>query len=55
MEALKNVHAVVMDKTGTVTKGNFVVQKVMPAPGVDETEVCSFALMWKQYPPIPLP
>lgn len=39
MEALKNVHAVVMDKTGTVTKGNFVVQKVMPAPGVDETEV----------------
>ena len=39
MEALKNVHAVVMDKTGTVTKGNFVVQKVMPAPGVEETEV----------------
>ena len=39
MEALKNVHAVVMDKTGTVTKGNFVVQKVMPASGVDETEV----------------
>ena len=39
MEALKNVHAVVMDKTGTVTKGNFVVQKVMPAPGVDETDV----------------
>ena len=39
MEALKNVHAVVMDKTGTVTKGNFVVQKVMPAPGADETEV----------------
>ena len=25
-----------MDKTGTVTKGNFVVQKVMPAPGADE-------------------
>lgn len=39
MEALKNVQAVVMDKTGTVTKGNFVVQKVMAAPGVDETEV----------------
>lgn len=28
MEALKNVAAVVMDKTGTITKGNFVLQEV---------------------------
>ncbi len=28
IEALKNVKAVVMDKTGTITKGNFVVQSV---------------------------
>ncbi len=29
MEALKNVKAIIMDKTGTITKGNFAVQKVM--------------------------
>ena len=30
-----------MDKTGTITKGNFVVQKVVPAQGVplDENEL----------------
>ena len=39
MEALKNAQAVVMDKTGTVTQGNFVVQKVEAAPGVDENKV----------------
>ena len=39
MEALKNVHAVVMDKTGTVTQGNFVVQKILPAQGVGENDV----------------
>ena len=31
IEGLNKVKAVVMDKTGTVTKGNFVVQKVNPA------------------------
>ena len=31
IEGLKNVKAVVMDKTGTITKGNFVVQKSVPA------------------------
>ena len=39
MEALKNVRAVVMDKTGTVTQGNFVVQKILPAQGVAENDV----------------
>lgn len=39
MEALKNVKAVVMDKTGTVTKGNFVVQKAAAEPGFDEEEL----------------
>ena len=29
MEALKNVKAIIMDKTGTITKGNFAVQKVV--------------------------
>ena len=31
IESLKNVNAIVMDKTGTITKGNFVVQKANPA------------------------
>lgn len=29
LEALKNIRAVVMDKTGTITKGNFVVQRML--------------------------
>ena len=31
IEALSNIKAVVMDKTGTITKGNFVVQEAVPA------------------------
>ena len=38
MEALKNVAAVVMDKTGTITKGNFVLQEIKPN-GVNEDEL----------------
>lgn len=30
IEAIKNVKAVILDKTGTITKGNFVVQKINP-------------------------
>lgn len=37
MEALKEVKAVVMDKTGTITKGEFQVQKVVPFG--EETEI----------------
>lgn len=39
IEALKNVRAVVMDKTGTVTKGNFVVQKLLPIMSVSDAEL----------------
>ncbi|MBO6210317.1 MAG: cadmium-translocating P-type ATPase, partial [Schwartzia sp.] len=39
MEMLKNVAAVVMDKTGTVTKGNFVVQQVLSAGSAGENEI----------------
>ena len=39
MEMLKNVVAVVMDKTGTVTKGNFVVQQIVPAGKAGENEI----------------
>ena len=36
MEAMRNVSAVIMDKTGTLTKGNFVLQKAVPFDGLDE-------------------
>ncbi len=41
MEALKNIAAVVMDKTGTVTKGNFVLQQVNPQIGINADELLS--------------
>ena len=31
LEAMKGVNAVIMDKTGTLTEGNFVLQTVLPA------------------------
>lgn len=43
IEALKNVKAVVMDKTGTITKGNFVVQNIMTASDISENELLSIA------------
>lgn len=43
LEALKAVRAVVMDKTGTVTKGNFTVASVFCENGFDESEVLSAA------------
>ncbi len=53
MEALKHIGVVVMDKTGTVTKGNFVVQSVQPAEGVNEDEVlrqCAAAELVSTHP-----
>lgn len=42
MEALKHVKAVIMDKTGTVTKGNFVVQSLQAAQGYSEAELLQY-------------
>ena len=53
MEALKNIAAVVMDKTGTVTKGNFVLQKVNAAEGMSEDELlrlCASAELVSTHP-----
>nr|WP_293661900.1 heavy metal translocating P-type ATPase [uncultured Phascolarctobacterium sp.] len=53
IEALKNVKAVVMDKTGTVTKGNFVVQKLVPVNGVGTDELlrlCASAELVSSHP-----
>lgn len=53
MEALKNIAAVVMDKTGTVTKGNFVLQKVNAAEGMNADELlrlCASAELVSTHP-----
>lgn len=53
MEALKNVKAVVMDKTGTVTMGNFIVQKLLPVRGVAADEllqICASAELVSSHP-----
>ncbi|MCD7736946.1 MAG: heavy metal translocating P-type ATPase [Lachnospiraceae bacterium] len=43
LEAMKNVDAVIMDKTGTITKGNFVVQRAVPAAeGISQEQLLSF-------------
>ena len=42
MEALKHVKAVIMDKTGTVTKGNFVLQSLRAAQGFSENELLQY-------------
>lgn len=42
MEALKHVKAVIMDKTGTVTKGNFVLQSLQTAQGYSEAELLQY-------------
>ncbi len=43
IEALQDVRAVVMDKTGTVTEGNFELQRVIPAKGFTEEQVLALA------------
>lgn len=43
IEALKNVKAIIMDKTGTITKGNFVVQKITAAADLREDQIIAMA------------
>lgn len=43
LEQLNTVKAVVMDKTGTITEGNFVVQDILPAGSLTKDELLSLA------------
>jgi heavy metal-(Cd/Co/Hg/Pb/Zn)-translocating P-type ATPase len=43
LDALANVQQVVLDKTGTLTKGVFTVQDVFISDGFDKTEVLAWA------------
>ena len=43
LEAIKNITTVIMDKTGTITKGNFEVQDVMPVGDVADDALIAYA------------
>lgn len=43
MEALRNIKAIAMDKTGTLTTGEFAVQSIITAEGFDEADVLAKA------------
>lgn len=43
IESLQDVKAIVMDKTGTVTKGCFAVQKVIPSAKITEDKLLALA------------
>ncbi len=44
LESLHQIKAVILDKTGTVTKGKFEVQKCVPIGDVNETELLEAAV-----------
>ncbi len=43
IEALKDIKAVVMDKTGTITRGNFAVQKIVTMNRLTEKQILTIA------------
>ena len=45
LELLSHLHTVVSDKTGTLTEGNFQVSEVLPAAGVEKTELLHMAAL----------
>ncbi len=49
LEALADAEMVVMDKTGTLTKGIFAVNKLVPAEGADERELLEKAAYAESY------
>lgn len=54
LEALSHVDTVVFDKTGTLTRGDFAVQAVHCAPGVDRKTLLSLAASAEQHSPHPI-
>ena len=49
LEMLGKVDTIVMDKTGTLTKGNFEVTHIIPAVGVSEKSVLEKAIQLERY------
>lgn len=48
LEMLKNVRTVIMDKTGTITEGNFLVQQVLPESGTDARRLLALTASCEQ-------
>lgn len=48
LESLNQVNAVVMDKTGTITEGNFVLQKTVSAGAMSEAELLKICASCEQ-------
>jgi len=54
LEALADAEIVVMDKTGTLTKGNFAVAKVLTEEGVSEEELLELSAYAESYSTHPI-
>jgi Cd2+/Zn2+-exporting ATPase len=54
LEAMNKVHAVVMDKTGTITEGNFVLQKIVCAGTKTEEELLVLSAGCEQHSTHPI-
>lgn len=54
LEAMTKVDTLVCDKTGTLTKGVFVVTKTVPANGCSEKDLLYHAAVAEQYSPHPI-
>ncbi len=49
LEALASAEAIIMDKTGTLTKGNFVVAKLLPESGVSKETLLKLTAYAESY------
>ena len=54
IEAIDKVKAVVMDKTGTITKGNFILQEVCSADGILADELLEICASCEQHSTHPI-
>ncbi len=54
IEALKHISTVVMDKTGTLTKGDFSVQQILPSQDFTEEEILRLCASCEQYSTHPI-
>ena len=54
LEAMSEIKAVVMDKTGTITEGNFVVQKITLTGDLKEEELLAYCASCEQFSTHPI-
>lgn len=49
LEKFRNIKNIVLDKTGTITKGNFALSKVEPASNINKEELIELAMYAEYY------